>query len=115
LIAVGVSPFDWTGAELREYAASVCPSLPLDLGIVRAVRVLRESGFHTIESCQGGDGHCYPEPTIEFEASRGGGWHALGLLMDFGFPIKRIGQLWTMTEGMPAGPVWHVTFWRRLD
>jgi hypothetical protein len=89
--------------------------MPVDVGIVRAVRVLRESGLRTIESCQGGSGHSYPEPTIEFEATRAGGWHALSVLMDFGFPIKRIGQMWSMTEGVPTGPVWHVTFWKQLD
>jgi len=100
---------------MRDYAASIDPSMPVDRGIVRAVRVLRDAGFVTIESCEGGEGHSYPEPTIKFQATRAGGWHALGTLMDYGFPIHRIGRMWTMTEGMPTGPEWHVTFWKRLD
>jgi len=37
---------------------------PLVLGIVT---ILNEHGFKTFESCQGGDGHCFPEPTVRFE------------------------------------------------
>lgn len=36
----------------------------LDPGIAGAVRVLMVAGIHTFESCEGGAGHAYPEPTI---------------------------------------------------
>lgn len=38
----------------------------LDPGIRDAVILLNKYGFHTFESCQGGNGHCYPEPTVRF-------------------------------------------------
>jgi hypothetical protein len=38
----------------------------LDSGIRDAVLLLRENGIETIESCQGGNGHAYPEPTVRF-------------------------------------------------
>ena len=38
----------------------------LDDGIRKAVSVLREYGFETFESCEGGNGHCYAEPTVRF-------------------------------------------------
>lgn len=45
----------------------------IDKGIVKAVRILRDNGVDTFESCEGkGDGryfgeeHCFPEPTIRF-------------------------------------------------
>lgn len=36
----------------------------LDPGIREAVRVLNEAGIGTWQSCEGGDGHAFPEPTI---------------------------------------------------
>lgn len=42
---------------------TVVPYESLDDGIREAVRVLAQAGVETFESCQGGDGHAYPEPT----------------------------------------------------
>jgi hypothetical protein len=36
----------------------------LDPGIRQAVRILREAGVETFESCEGGERHAYPEPTV---------------------------------------------------
>jgi hypothetical protein len=41
----------------------------LDEGIKEAVIILNKHGFKTFESCQGGKGHSFPEPTILFEGS----------------------------------------------
>lgn len=38
----------------------------LDPGIKDAVILLNKYGFKTWESCQGGEGHCFPEPTVRF-------------------------------------------------
>lgn len=38
----------------------------LDSGIRPAVELLQKHGFKTFESCQGGKGHSYFEPTIRF-------------------------------------------------
>jgi hypothetical protein len=38
----------------------------LDEGIRPAVEILQKYGFKTFESCEGGDGHCYSEPTVRF-------------------------------------------------
>ena len=38
----------------------------LDKGIREAVEILNRHGFETFESCEGGKGHCYSEPTIRF-------------------------------------------------
>lgn len=37
--------------------------------ILPAVKILNIHGFKTFESCQGGDGHAFFEPTIRFEGS----------------------------------------------
>jgi hypothetical protein len=41
-------------------------SPPLDKGIKKAVEILNTHGFKTFESCEGGDGHAFVEPTIRF-------------------------------------------------
>jgi hypothetical protein len=38
----------------------------LDPGIAPYVDALRAEGVETFESCEGGDGHAYPEPTVRF-------------------------------------------------
>lgn len=45
----------------------------LDSGIRPYVKILDDNGIETFESCQGGDGHCFPEPTIRFHGVRGEG------------------------------------------
>jgi hypothetical protein len=42
----------------------------LDPGIAEAVWVLRENGIDTCQSCQGGPGHAYSQPTVAFTGSR---------------------------------------------
>ena len=60
----------------RERASGVCgrglPHLPVDAGIVRAVRILRSAGIPTYESCEGGEGHAFAEPTIKFGGVKAG-------------------------------------------
>lgn len=41
----------------------------IDKGILPAVEILIKHGFITFESCQGGDGHCFSEPTVRFFGS----------------------------------------------
>lgn len=39
-------------------------SEPLDPGITPVVELLRQAGVNTFSSCQGGEGHAFPVPTI---------------------------------------------------
>lgn len=39
----------------------------IDPLILPAVEVLNNHGFKTFESCQGGEGHAFLEPTVRFE------------------------------------------------
>ena len=41
----------------------------IDAGILPAVEILNKHGFETFESCQGGEGHSFPEPTVRFLGS----------------------------------------------
>jgi len=108
------SPLDWAPSDLARFAREIDPLVPVDPGIVRGVKILRDAGFATIESCEGGEGHAYPEPTIKFAGDQPTGWAALAALMTYRLPIRRAGQMWSFIEGQPTGPHWFVTFWRPL-
>ncbi|MDP4148912.1 MAG: hypothetical protein Q8937_08140 [Bacteroidota bacterium] len=43
--------------------------MPIDEKIRPAVDILNDHGFVTIESCEGTEGHGYPEPTVRFEGT----------------------------------------------
>ncbi len=61
--------------SMRKYKAGKQKPLPkytlkrLDKGIKQAVIILNNHRFDTYESCQGGKGHAYPEPTIRFHGT----------------------------------------------
>ena len=57
----------------------------LDAGIREEVRILREEGIETNNSCQGGQGHSYPEPTIRFFGGHDEGYRAVAAAMRRGF------------------------------
>jgi hypothetical protein len=45
------APGDWTPEQLRAFGKTIDPQI--DLGIVRAVKVLSDAGIATFESCEG--------------------------------------------------------------
>lgn len=82
----------------------------IDPGIVRAVRLLNEGGVETFESCQGGDGHCYPEPTIRFHGERSEGFRALAIAMQHALPVSSLRKIWQIVDADPTGPYWEIVF-----
>jgi len=82
----------------------------LDEGIARAVLLLQQHDIETYESCEGGPGHSYPEPTIRFHGTREAGWRALAVCLAYGLPILSLRRAWDILEGEPTGPHWEVTF-----
>jgi hypothetical protein len=85
-------------------------SPPLDEGIADAVLALRAAGVETFESCQGGPGHAYPEPTIRFHGDHSEGFRALAAALQSGLPVAQLRRLWQVIEGEPIGPYWELTF-----
>ena len=83
---------------------------PLDKGIKRAVHVLVDEGIETFESCEGGDGHAYPEPTIRFHGGRDEGFRALAAAMKHGLNIGVLRRVWPVLDNEPTGPWWELTF-----
>ena len=85
-------------------------SSPLDPEIAAAVEVLRAKGVETFESCQGGPGHAYPEPTVRFHGQRSEGFRALAVAIQFRLPVSELRRVWPILDGEPTGPWWELTF-----
>lgn len=85
-------------------------SYPLDSGIAPAVRVLVNCGVETFESCEGGKGHCFPEPTVRFHGGQGEGMRALGIALQHGLKPTAVRRYWSIEDGEPHGPHWEMTF-----
>ena len=93
------------------------PPIPgrYDLGINRAVVLLQENGIETVESCEGGLGHAYPEPTVKFRGGPGEGWRAVGVCLTYGLPISELRRTWDILDrNDPTGPYWEVVFRERV-
>jgi hypothetical protein len=94
--------------DLQQYAPEV--DLPLDPGIREAVLILRRGGVETFESCEGGDGHAFPDPTIKFHGSQGAGFHALAVALDHGLPVNRLQRCYHVNSSELSGPWWELVF-----
>jgi hypothetical protein len=83
---------------------------PLDPGIRAAVAALNAGEIETFESCEGGSGHAYPEPTIRFHGDVSEGLRALAVAMRAGLPVRELRRVWPVLNGEPTGPWWELTF-----
>lgn len=88
---------------------------PLDKGIEKYVEILRENGIETYESCEGGEGHSYPQPTICFYGEIAEGFRALAIAIENGLPIDEIRRFWSIQDLQPVGPDWSITFCRKAE
>lgn len=80
----------------------------LDPGIRDVVRLLLANGVETFESCEGGAGHAFHEPTVRFYGHRDAGFHALAVLQRHGVAVAALRRYWMLTDGEPVGPHWEV-------
>jgi hypothetical protein len=83
---------------------------PLDEGINDIVVILASNGVETFESCQGGEGHSFPEPTVRFEGDASEGLRALSVALAHGLPVTRLRRVWGLTDAMIHGPWWELIF-----
>lgn len=88
---------------------------PLDDGIRQIVITLVANGVETFESCEGGRGHSFPEPTVRFEGSSSEGLRALSVALENGMPISRLRRTWGVIDGLIHGPWWEMTFYPPKD
>lgn len=91
----------------------------LDEGIRAAVEILNNHGFKTFESCQGGEGHCYAEPTVRFFGSDFDLIRAFEICQCYGLNVleaKRIYRkedvykLNVTVNSLPFGSAWSSPF-----
>ena len=83
----------------------------LDPGIAPYVKTLRAAGIETFESCEGGPGHAFPEPTIRFRGERDEGLRALAVALQHRLPVRALRRYWRVIDGEPVGPDWELSFW----
>ncbi len=83
---------------------------PLDAGISDAVEGLQAAGVETFESCEGGSGHAYLEPTVRFHGEQPEGFRALAVALQSGLRVAALRRVWTVEDNEPTGPWWELTF-----
>lgn len=94
--------------DLDAFAPEVV--LAIDPGIRRAVLILRRGGVETFESCQGGEGHAFSEPTVKFHGGPGAGYHALSVALDYGLRVARLQRCYHVQGSELEGPWWELVF-----
>lgn len=94
--------------QLDQFEAGL--DMSLDAGIRDYVLALRSGGIETFESCQGGDGHAFTEPTVRFYGGMGEGFKAFGIARERGLPVFKVRLSYTAQEGMLHGPTWEMVF-----
>jgi len=82
----------------------------VDAGIQREVTILAQHGIETFESCEGGPGHTFPEPTIRFYGGREQGFKALWIALENGLRPASLRRYYSIVDGEPRGPDWEMTF-----
>lgn len=97
-------------AKTPAYNREVGGDLPLDRWISYAVKVLRDAGIETYESCEGGRGHAFPEPTVRFFGPREAGLRAVAAAVESGLPVFALRRAWHVQDGEITGPNWEITF-----
>lgn len=85
--------------------------MALDPGIRRYVLALRDGGVETFESCEGGEGHPLPEPTVRFHGAVSAGYKAYGVACERGLPVASLRLVYPVDEHkVLTGPWWEMTF-----
>lgn len=82
----------------------------LDQRIAREVEILAAAGVETFESCEGGAGHSFPEPTIRFHGTKAAGLHAVAVALDHGLGVRDLRRVYNIEDGELVGPTWELTF-----
>lgn len=94
--------------ELSEFEPAT--DTGLDAGIKRYVLALRSGGVETFESCEGGEGHAFTEPTVRIHGGVAEGFRAFGIARQFDLPVFKLRLSYTVSDGMLKGPWWELVF-----
>jgi hypothetical protein len=83
----------------------------VDPGIRREVEILFTNGIETFESCEGGPGHSFHEPTVRFHGDQSEGFKALAIALQNGLSVSELRRFYYVLNGEPHGPYWEMTFY----
>lgn len=101
----------WQTEQARLAAVTADPlNAELDPGIRDIVISLRRGGIETYESCHGGPGHAYPEPTVAFHGGAHEGYRAVAWALAHGWKVMALRRAWRVEDGELVGPAWEMTF-----
>ena len=87
----------------------------LDSGIARYVKILNENGIETYESCEGGIGHCCPEPMVRFHGEISEGYRAAAIAIQNDLRPDALRRFWSIIDNELVGPSWEMTFIHKDD
>jgi hypothetical protein len=96
--------------ELDAHDPVPAGEMPLDPGIRRYVLILLAEGIETFESCEGGPGHAFLEPTVRFYGNAFEGFKAYSIAMTYGLPVRALSREYSVDDGWLTGPHWKMTF-----
>lgn len=91
----------------------------IDKGIRPAVAILNNHGFTTFESCEGGNGHCFTEPTVRFYGSEFDLLRAYDICRSYGLNVYEAKRVFIKEDvyrgdesknAMPIGIAWANPF-----
>lgn len=87
----------------------------LDPEIAPVVHFLVGHGFETFESCQGGPGHCFPDPTVRFHGTEFDAIRAYELCQAKGLLILCVRRVFQKEDilSKPKDRYPHGYVWRR--
>lgn len=106
---------DVAAGRLEHVEGSMQRERPLDEGIRDIVGTLVDYGVETFESCQGGVGHSFPEPTVRFHGGHAEGFRALSVALQHGLKVCELRRCYVLIDGEPTGPHWEMTFLNRAE
>jgi hypothetical protein len=97
-------------AKMRLRSEYEPPWEDIDEGIKRIVKILFMEGVETTESCEGGPGHAFPDPTVKFCGEISAGWKALSVALAYDLKPVRLRRTYYILDKEPVGPEWEMTF-----
>ena len=71
--------------------------------------LLQAHGIETFESCEGGKGHSFSEPTIRFFGNQFEGLRAVSVALANGLRVVELRRYWVVLDGELNGPQWEMT------
>jgi hypothetical protein len=106
--------------ELHAFCRTIQPWDPptkkfvalLDPGIAEAVVILRDHGVETHQSCQGGEGHAYFVPTVDFQGGAAAGYKAVSVARQHGLPVRSLQRVWNVQGDDIHEVFWRIVFWQ---